>query len=97
MNKVVWKFQFSALNAVSHGQHNFNIEMPKGADILEVQYQRDEACMWAAVDPEQDTEVREFYSVGTGWGTIVENSKHIATVQEDSFVWHIFEYERRDH
>lgn len=71
----------------------FAIDMPVGAQILDVQDQRGQLCMWALVDPEAEIEQRSFRLAGTGhpikgWGL-----HHIATVQmaEGTLVWHLFE------
>lgn len=91
-NKVVYKYSFGFLNAIKNGQYHLSLDMHKGAQILNVAYQGGGCCVWALVDPEQKIEKRAFYSVGTGWGNVLEGSRHIATVIDNyKKVWHIFE------
>lgn len=44
----------------------FEIKMPKGADILNVQMQKEVPCIWAMVDTEAEEETRCFRVIGTG-------------------------------
>lgn len=68
------------------------IEMPQGAEILDAQIQGYAGVqLWARVDPEAPTEIRNFRAVGTGWEVSGQGWSYIATVQEGPFVWHIFE------
>jgi len=89
----VWKFEFPqySLNSNANSQHWFEINMPKGAEIIYTDWQGSRACFWALVDPDEEKEQREFYVVGTGHGDAFKGDRHIATLQEGSFVWHIFE------
>lgn len=79
--KQIWKFKVDNV-----------IEMPKGAEILTVQLQDSfNACIWAVVDPENETENRIFEVVGTGHKFDDTNKKYIGTWQDCMFVWHLFE------
>lgn len=72
---------------------NRTIHMPVDAKILCVQVQQGIPCIWALVNPEQDTRPFEFISVGTGNPTTLNgNEKHIGTYQleEGSLVFHVF-------
>jgi hypothetical protein len=67
-----------------------SVEMPIGAEILDIQMQDDLIRMWALVDPNAPLEERRFETVGTGW-SVGAGLQHIKTFQEGSFVWHVFE------
>lgn len=81
----VWKF---TLNLATWQE----VIMPKGATILHVDDQAGSICIWALCDPRPGgpSEIREFWIVGTGRG-VPEASQYIASVQQDRFVWHVFE------
>ncbi len=66
------------------------IAMPANAELLSVQVQNQQLCLWALVDtmlPERETEIA-IYGTGnpipdnTGW--------HIDTCQLNGLVWHVF-------
>lgn len=74
------------------------IEMPVGAEILSVQFQRQDLFVWALVDPDAEKEGRVFDIFGTGEDVPAVDApgasrKHLATlqVQNGSFVCHVFE------
>lgn len=70
------------------------IEMPIGAQILTIQKQQNDVCIWALVNPENNTEKRKFETIGTGWEIVQpEKRKYITTLQEmgGSLIWHYFE------
>lgn len=76
---------------------NETIQLPKGAEILSVQYQKGVLCLWAMGNAEEvEDRIIEIY--GTGWEIGADKSKggtlkYIATVQNDQqdLVWHVFE------
>ncbi len=74
------------------------IAMPKGAIILDCQYDAYRSLqLWAEVDDDNPgTEQRQFEIFGTG-ESIPDNSKYICTIQDwgftGNFVWHIYELE----
>jgi len=80
---IVYKYKLERLESQF-------LEIPVVADILSVQIQNGDICLWALVDLELGVENKEIIIVGTGM-TINCNVNHIGTVQEDSFVWHVFE------
>lgn len=92
--KMVYKYD------VPHAA-NFVVSLPTGAEILDIQVQDDNIRMWALIDVDVDTyENRTFKLAGTGTpmkfdkGTksrLGKGYKHIGTVQQDGYVWHIFE------
>lgn len=68
------------------------VRMPKGAEVLSIQFQRDALCLWALINVGAEMETRRFRVIGTGWHDIkVDRSDYIATVQDGNLVWHIFE------
>lgn len=67
-----------------------SVFMPEGAKILSIQTQFDQVCIWAMVDEDKRPTQRFFQIIGTGQG-FDTNRKYLATVQQGSFVWHIFE------
>lgn len=70
------------------------ILMPKDAVIISAQFQSGALYLWAIVFPGNEKELRVFEIYGTGFDlptTGMAARTHIATVQDGSFVWHIFE------
>jgi len=53
MNKTIWKF---TLDLVDEQQ----VSLPKDAEILSVQVQNGNICLWALVNPEAEKETRYF-------------------------------------
>lgn len=73
------------------------IQMPLGAEILSVRFQRDNFCMWVLVDPSAVMVSRKFRVYGTGHeisGDIENHLKYIGTGHMDNgLVFHAFEVE----
>jgi len=68
-----------------------NIQMPRGAKILSFQMQNGRAYIWSLVDLEQELTEEVFILLGTGHGTLTpDTTDYIGTVQNGSFVWHLF-------
>ena len=70
------------------------IYMPRGAKILTVQMQGKQLCLWAEVDTKNQLDARRIAIVGTGSPApefLVGYSQYISTVQERTFVWHVYE------
>lgn len=86
MKRRIWKYPIELADFVI-------IEMPEGAEILTAQMQYGKLCLWALVDcePELPKLNREIEIIGTGNSIIEAPRRYIATVQQDIFVWHIFE------
>jgi hypothetical protein len=84
----IWKYEFKGGSMMW--------EMPRSAEILAVQYQREVLCLWARVDPNKPTESRWFQVYGTGHE--IESGpalRYVGTVQQNSLlVWHVFEVMR---
>lgn len=88
MKKTVYKY------AVGDGP--FELEMPKGAQILSVHTQKGVPQLWALVNPDAPKVTRRFLLCGTGH--TLEKDSHdrwdfIGTflVHGDSLVFHLFE------
>ena len=58
--------------------------------ILCVQMQRDTPCLWAMVDTDQLQAPNIIHVVGTGQPMPSGVLEYIGTVQDGSFVWHVF-------
>lgn len=43
-----------------------DVDLPVGAEILSVNFQDGVPFIWALVDPDANTEIRHFASIGTG-------------------------------
>lgn len=83
-SKAIWKFPIAVPGGV--------VTMPYGAQILTAQVQGNTIMLWAVVDPaEAVRSTRRFEIVGTGWSFKESDKRYIATVQQNGFVWHVFE------
>jgi hypothetical protein len=71
------------------------LEMPIGAEILYVDTQRGDVCLWARVEPGADTEARRFRFAGTGHELGDGVGRHVGSclMHEGRLVFHIFEME----
>jgi hypothetical protein len=83
--KTVWKFPI-ALEARQQ------IRLPAGAEILNVQVQRDVPQLWVLVDTERPGVLREFMLVGTGH-EIESDGTYLGTFlnRAGDLVLHLFE------
>jgi len=74
-------------------QDKFNLELPKGAQILSFQEQDDKLCLWALVNPVAAKVVRYFHIFGTGnvIDACIDVLQYIGSVQQSIYVWHLFE------
>ena len=90
MEKRIYKYTLEQMGIQS-------ITLPKGAEILTIQTQFNDAQLWALVDPEeQDREERRIEIFGTGHAIYYDmgvNRKYLATYQLDdgNYVFHVFE------
>ena len=85
MAKTIWKYPFEI-------KDDLTIEMPAGAEILSVQVQHGEPCIWVLVDPSNKWDVRHFMVRGTGH-SVDFDGRFIGTIQimGGSLVFHLFE------
>lgn len=89
MYKQIWKYQLETTDWNE-------IEMPIGAEILTVQTQGENVCLWALVNPNEDKEKRVIEIIGTGNPVECDSKftrKYINTYQllEGRLVFHVFE------
>lgn len=89
--KTIWKFK------LNEGDRQV-ISMPKNAQILSIQSQYGEPCMWVLVDVKDDVELEDriFETFGTGHEIHYDmgiDRTHIGTYQVagGSFIGHVFE------
>jgi hypothetical protein len=82
--KTIWKYALL-------GIERQKLRMPKEAQILSVQMQGKELCVWALVNPTNDGETRFFEIFGSGMPVPDAARLYLNTVQDGGFVWHIFE------
>ena len=82
--KTIWKYTFDITDW-------FTIEMPLGAEMLDVQVQNGAPVLWALVDPDEPIHTYEFILRGTGHTINESNIFHIGTFQiYDGLVFHLF-------
>jgi len=72
-------------------QDRQNITMDWDARLLSVQFQDGKLCLWAMVDTNSWKSHRTIRIVGTGMDFDPDGLVFIGTVQQDGFVWHVFE------
>jgi hypothetical protein len=76
----VWKYELAK-----------ELLMPKGAEIIKVEFQDGHLTMWVTVDPYAKQIKRHFEIFGTGHD-IPKHAVYVHTYFDGSgFVWHIFE------
>lgn len=89
MKKEIWKF-------IIGDEYNKSVRMPKGSEILTVQTQNGNPCIWALVNPDNELEDRYFEIYGTGHKIHCDmgiERNYINTFQLNScqLVFHVFE------
>ncbi len=71
------------------------IQVPNGAQFLDVKTQRNQLCIWFLCDPENNKEERIILIYGTGNPGVLDVSEidYLGTTltDNDSYVWHVFE------
>ena len=86
----IWKYDFAVLD-------DFEIMMPMNSQVLCVQMQLGNPCMWVLTSGDtSNTEERHFVIFGTGHPIQEEGLFYIGTFQQsrewgNSLVWHLFE------
>lgn len=84
----IWKFAVPITDRQT-------IDMPQGAQVLSVQMQDDDPCVWALVDPDKPLEPRQFRWYGTGHPFDIRQHRFVGTVQITTdwraLVFHLFE------
>ena len=68
------------------------VEMPKDPEILSAQFQGDQLCVWAMVEPDNAPRRVQFRIYGTGHPLPDDFGTYVATVQQPgkALVWHLF-------
>jgi len=87
MNEIIYKFPIEV-------KDDFQLTLPKNSQILCVQTQGENPCMWVLIDKdEKEAEVRHFSIFGTGHPLALLDYKYIGTFQlfTGSLVFHLFE------
>lgn len=90
---TIWRFVID-MRAAAENRARVEFEMPLGARILHVDLQQRapwEPSMWVLLDDQREPVKRTFEIVGTGHPTEFDASQHVATWQQDGYVWHLFE------
>jgi hypothetical protein len=89
--KMIWKFPLVEMASQE-------VKMPEGAQILAVQGQAGQGCLWALVDPFAPKVPRMFHVVATGerLPDAVDKMQHCGTYQlyqlhGGALVFHVFE------
>ena len=85
--RTIWKYPFDTTE-------EFMLEMPSGAQVLTVQVQGGQPCIWALVDPSASLAPRQFLVHGTGHPVTFPHSLvYIGTYQlmGGVIVFHVFE------
>ena len=86
--KRIWKYTVMT--------DEFTHQMPKGAEVLDVQVQSGVPHLWALVDDIAPMERRRFATVGTGHPLPdeISDGKHVGTFQlhGGALVFHLFDF-----
>ena len=84
--KTIYKYATAALGTGA-------VDMPINAQVLKADLQNQQIFLWAYVDTEEEVhETRYFKLIGTGHDAgSLSPDKHIATMLDGPFVWHLFE------
>lgn len=90
MKKTIYKYPFRV-------DDTFRLALPAGAQVLTVQTQYNEPCLWAEVDLEKPIETRTFEVRGTGHPMDGTEGRYINTFQlhNGALVFHVFESTRK--
>jgi hypothetical protein len=82
----IWKYPFEVV------ANEVIIPMPDAAQVLDVQMQHGQPCLWALVDPTQAPGPRRFRIYGTGQ-EIRPVGKYVGTFQmlDGDLILHMFE------
>jgi hypothetical protein len=86
MKETIWKYSLKI-----YGLNKLNV--PKDSEVLCVQIQDANPCIWVKVNPGNKKECRSFIIFGTGFKIDILDieKKYIGTFQLGSFVGHLFE------
>ncbi len=82
--KTIYKYNLSCEDITQ-------LRVPSDFQVLSVQEQRGELCIWALVDNDRVKDIRVFHVYGTGDKFEASDMIHIGTVQMGVLVWHVFD------
>lgn len=84
--QVIYKYQLNAIKGINE------LNLPKGARTLKVDFQNYKLMLWCLVDTEQILERRVFFAAVTGLDLEldVDKLRYVGTCQ-DMYVAHVFE------
>ena len=85
--RIIYKYK------VVFGSYS-ELDLPKDAQILKIDEQKDEIVLWALVNPDKPIITRKFKIEGTGYPIEEkENLEYINTfyTNNNELVWHVFE------
>ncbi len=86
MGSVVWKYPINVTDRQA-------VRMPAGSTVLSCQFQGDQLCLWAMVNPDVSLrETRIVYVIGTGHKIPDVPLRFISTVQMigGALIFHVF-------
>lgn len=69
---------------------NDEIKIHQDAEILDMQFQGEQLCVWAIADIEKPEKTEQLIRMGTGWNMPSYAGDYISTIQNGRFVWHYF-------
>lgn len=82
--KTIWKFNLAA-------EEKQTVKMPYNSKPVHVGLDPSgELCLWAEVDPDNQLFDEIFYIVGTGCTIPYEVVKHIGTIVQGWYVFHVY-------
>lgn len=88
MSKIIYKYPLEVRGLQ-------NLQLPEGAEILTVQPQGNQVCLWALVSPDKETASRTIWIIGTGHqiDTTEHLGRYVATFQLNAgeLIFHVFE------
>lgn len=84
--KTIWKFPLTAINYQT-------LEIPKDAEVLTIQAQNGEPCLWARVDSDAAIVKRSIAIHGTGHSLPDTKGDYLGTYQmaQSALIFHVFE------
>lgn len=82
--KTIWKYHLDITDVQQ-------LIIPLPASLLTVGVQDGNLCVWALVDPDKTLMPVDIYIYGTGNPVRNAPGKYVGTVQNEGYVWHVFE------
>lgn len=82
--KTIYKYQLKTTEQQT-------ITTPVGSEILSLQIQNDNPCLWVKVDTNNEVGDRTFATFGTGYPLPDNPMEFVGTYQTGEFVFHVFE------